>query len=162
MVQQAIEKDKLLESVTARMIILLHKGGSRNSLSNWRPSTLLNSTYKIMAKTLQQRLQTILIEIISSDQSAFLSTRFLLDNILLTQETIHHAKSSSQPLIFLKLDFTKAYDNVDLSFLFNAITSEFIHMTHLLFTRARACINRGSHTFFISALVLREWRCGTL
>jgi hypothetical protein len=62
------------------------------------------------------RLQPALMELISLDQSAFLPMRFILDNIFLTQETITYAKQTHQPLLFLKLDFSKAYDKVDLSF----------------------------------------------
>jgi hypothetical protein len=61
------------------------------------------------------------MELIFPDQSAFLPMRFILDNIFLTHKTIHYAKSSKQPLLFLKLNFAKAYDKVDLEFLFQAI-----------------------------------------
>ena len=54
----------------------------------------------------------MLKDIISSEQTAFLPLRFILDNIVLTQETLHWAKASRQPILFLKLDFTKAYDKV--------------------------------------------------
>ena len=63
------------------------------------------------------------------------------------QETIYHAKYSSQPLLFFKLDFAKAYDKVDnLSFLYRAMTKigileEFINMIRLLFLGASACVN---------------------
>lgn len=62
------------------------------------------------------------MEVISPDQAAFLPMRFILDNLFLMQETIEHAKKSEQPLLFLKLDFTKAYDKVDLDFLFRAMS----------------------------------------
>jgi hypothetical protein len=60
--------------------------------------------------------------------------RFILDNIFLTYETIHYAKQSKQPLLFLKLDFSKAYDKVDLGFLCQALDrmgfpSRFLLMT---------------------------------
>jgi hypothetical protein len=47
-------------SVLRRLIILLHKRGDHLSLGNYRPITLLNSTYKIYAKCLQCRLQPVL------------------------------------------------------------------------------------------------------
>ena len=92
------------------------------------------------------RLQSILAEVINHDQSAFLPMCFILDNILLTHETISHAQHSSQPLLFLKLEFSKAYDWVDLHFLFQAMQAmgfpnEFTAMTHLLFTGAREAVS---------------------
>jgi hypothetical protein len=132
--------------MTERLITLLHKGVGCSLLNNWRPITLLNLTYKIFAKALQIRLQPILREVIDHDQSAFLPMRFILDNIFLTHETLHHAKSSSQPLVFLKLDFSKAYDRVDLCFLFSAMEAmgfplDFIELVRLFFRGAQARVN---------------------
>ena len=55
----------------------------------------------------------MLMEVISPDQLTFLPLRFILDNLLIMQETMAWAEASNQPLIFLKLDFSKAYDMVD-------------------------------------------------
>lgn len=112
-------------------------------MNNWRPITLLNVAYKIYAKALQLHLRPILMGITSPDQAAFLPVTFILDNLFLMQETIDYAKKSNQPLLFLKLDFTKAYDKVDLQFLLAAMQMmgfplEFIRMTKLLFLGARA------------------------
>jgi hypothetical protein len=74
--------------MTRGMIALLHKGGLWTALTNSRLITLLNISYKIYAKALQLRLQPILIEVISCEQLTFLPLRFILDNILLTQETM--------------------------------------------------------------------------
>jgi hypothetical protein len=86
------------------------------------------------------------MEIISPDQLAFLPMHFILDNLFLTQETIHYARHSTQPLMFLKLDFSKAYNQVDLSFFYSAMSlmgfpEAFISMTKLLFTGAKASIS---------------------
>ena len=63
-------------------------------------------------------LQFVLMELISPDQFAFLPICYILDNILLIQESIFHAKQTNQLLLFLKVDFSKACDKVDLEFLF--------------------------------------------
>jgi hypothetical protein len=118
MLQESINRGHFPARVTERLIVLLHKGGDRRPLGTWWPITLLNTTYKLFAKTLQKRLQPVLMELISPDQSAFLPIRFILDNIFLTYETIAYAKQTHQPLLFLKLDFSNAYDKVDLKFLF--------------------------------------------
>ena len=92
------------------------------------------------------------MEIISLDQSSFFPMRFILDNILLTQETMEWAEFSRQFLIFLKLDFSKAYDMVDHGFLFGAmrgfgLLEEFINMTKMLFLEALANVKmNGSQT----------------
>jgi hypothetical protein len=92
------------------------------------------------------------MEIISLDQSAFLPMQFILDNILLTHETMEWVEHSNQPLIFLKLDFSKAYDMVEHNFLFGVIRGfgfleEFIKMTKMLFIETSAYMKvNGSQT----------------
>lgn len=71
MVLESIAIGKFPSGVTKGMIALLHKGGSRAVLTNWRPISLLNISYKIYAKALQLRLQPVLMDVISPEQSAF-------------------------------------------------------------------------------------------
>lgn len=52
------------------------------------------------------------MEIIDVDQTTFLLIRYIINNVLLTHETINWAKRSKHDLIFLKFDFVKAYDKV--------------------------------------------------
>lgn len=145
MITDSVQRGQLPAGVTHGMIALLHKGGSRQNLTNWRPITLLDMGYKIFAKALQLRLQPTLMEIISPVQSAFLPMRFILDNLFLTQETMEWADQSEQPLLFLKLDFSKAYDMVEWGCLFKILNkmgfpTKFVHMISLLFTDAAAAV----------------------
>lgn len=50
--------------------------------------------------------------IIDSSQSAFLKNRYILDNMILSQEIIHSCKVSNQPRVVIKIDFEKAYDKI--------------------------------------------------
>jgi len=131
--------------MTSGLIALIFKAGDRASLSNWRPITLLNALYKIVAKALQIRLQLLLQEVINPEQSAFLPSRHILGNILLQYKTVEWAKTSNQDLIFLKLDFTKAYDVVSWDFLYTVmmkmgIPDSFIDLTKMLLQDASASV----------------------
>lgn len=119
-------------------------------------------SYKLFAKTLQLRLQHVLAKIISFDQSVFLPMRYILNNLFLTHETIAYAKQSGQPLLFFKLDFSKAYDKVDLKFLFSALErlgfpALFIGMTRLLFQNAAARVSLNGKS--ISAFPIQHGVC---
>jgi hypothetical protein len=70
--------------------------------------TLFNVSYKIVAKALQKRIQPFMSEIIHEDQTGFLSTRYILDNVLLQHEVIEWSMESRQDMLLLKLDFQKA------------------------------------------------------
>ena len=132
-------------SMTLGAITLIHKAGPKEDLSNWRPITLLNATYKIVAKALQLRLKPLLPDLISSDQIAFVPNSFILDNVFVAHETLDIAKRTKQPLLFLKVDFKKAFDKVSWPFLFASmeklgICPGFINYTKLLFEGASATV----------------------
>ena len=70
-------------SVTQRqgIITCLPKGDKpRQFLKNWRPITLLNVIYKIASGCIAQRLKSVLPKLISSDQTGFLSGRYIGEN----------------------------------------------------------------------------------
>jgi hypothetical protein len=50
------------------------------------------------------------MEGINYNQMAFLSFQYVLDNLLLAQETLDWTRHSNQSLVFYKLNFAKAYD----------------------------------------------------
>jgi hypothetical protein len=95
MISLAIQAGWLPTGVTKGLISLIHKGGERRKLTNWRPIALLNVAYKLFAKVLQLRLQLVFMEIIDFDQSAFLPMRFILDNIMQTHETLEWAEHTN-------------------------------------------------------------------
>ena len=49
-------------------------------MKNWRPVSLLNIDYKTVSKELAARLKDILPKIISSEQSACVTNRFIGEN----------------------------------------------------------------------------------
>jgi hypothetical protein len=118
MVNDSIRVEKLPRGMNRGMIVLLHKGGPQEELTNWGPVMLLNVSYKIVAKTLQKRIQPFMPEIIHEDQTGFLPMCYILDNVLLQHEVIEWSCESSQDILLFKLDFQKAYDTMSLSFLF--------------------------------------------
>jgi hypothetical protein len=52
MIHDAIVNDYVPHNVMKSLITLLHKGGERKHLSNWRPITLLNVPYNFFTKVL--------------------------------------------------------------------------------------------------------------
>ena len=62
--------------------MLIPKGtNDKRELKNWRPISLLNVDYKILAKVLANRLQKVISRIISPDQVGYLKGRYIGDNI---------------------------------------------------------------------------------
>lgn len=116
MITTIVNNNFFLLHVTKRLISLLYEEKERRHLTNWYSIILLNVTYKIYVKALHSKLQSILIEIISFDQLAFFSMNFILNNIFLFYWIIEWILQLNQSMIFLKLDFSKAYNIVDWNF----------------------------------------------
>ena len=52
--------------------------GQLEELQHWRPITLLNVIYKILAKTLARRLQPYLSELIHDSHTSFIQEKYFL------------------------------------------------------------------------------------
>lgn len=76
------------------IISLIPKEVDTKNLNFRRPITLLITAYIIFVNTFQIMLQPVFKNIITSEQSAFLPLKFILDNIVLTQETLCWVKTS--------------------------------------------------------------------
>jgi hypothetical protein len=92
------------------------------------------------------------MEVISENQITFLLFLFILNNIFLTHEIISWVKKSKRPMLFLKLNFFKAYDKVEWMFLFKSmfmirIGKQNVNMTKLLYNGITTNISINGKTF---------------
>lgn len=98
-------------------VSLFPKGGPRHNIKNWRPISLLNTLYKIVAKSLANKMRPHLQEWVRKTHTGFVRRRCVLDNVLLAYESMNWAQESDQDLVLLLLDFEMAYDRISWSFL---------------------------------------------
>ena len=97
-------------------ITLTPKVKNPKFISQYRPICLSNVLYKIFSKVLANRLKQILPQIVSEQQSAFMTDRLISDNIIVAFETLHYMRNHSSGKVgymALKLDMSKAYDRVE-------------------------------------------------
>jgi hypothetical protein len=73
------------------MIILIPKEEEARSLKKFRPISLINCSFKIFAKTLNDRLEKICDKLLATNQTAFVKGRYILESVLAAHEIIHVA-----------------------------------------------------------------------
>jgi hypothetical protein len=102
---------------TSYFVALIPKTNSPFTLGDFRPISLLGCLYKIVAKVLTARLATMMDRLVAPTQSAFLKGRQLVDGVVVVNEVVDLAKRNGQSCLIFKVDFEKAYDSVEWSFL---------------------------------------------
>ena len=104
-----------LSPLNHTFIALIPKVAKPRKVTEYKPISLCNVVYRIVAKVITNRLKQVLHQIISSSQSAFIPNRIITDNIVIGYECLHkirHSKGRKNGLVSLKLDISKPYDMV--------------------------------------------------
>lgn len=112
-------------------IILIPKIDKLKDMSHFRPISLCNVVYKIIAKVLVNRMSTMLGHCINETQGAFIPGRLISDNMLIAYEVLHSLKMKKRGKkghFALKLDMSKAYDRVEWDFLVGMMKHLGFHM----------------------------------
>ncbi|CAI7916027.1 unnamed protein product [Closterium sp. NIES-54] len=108
-------------SIKEAVTILLHKKGDKDKLDNYRPITLLNFTYKVLARVVANRMRSLLHRVISEEQYGFIPGRRISDAIGVVADVIEAAKKGDEDWYLLLVDFRKAFDSVSRSFIFTVL-----------------------------------------
>jgi hypothetical protein len=108
------------DDINETFIALIPKIKNPTHITKFRPISLCNVIYKLIAKVLANRLKKVLGTIISPNQSAFIPGRLITDNIIIAFEVLHTMDTrlkGAEGYMALKLDMSKAYDRVEWNFL---------------------------------------------
>ena len=103
------------------IIILLFKKGDHQLVENYRPISLTNTDYKILAYILTMRLEIHLVDIIHTNQTAYMPKSFIDINICSVQDFIDYIMEKDLHHAVLFLDFKKAFDSISHPFLFRLL-----------------------------------------
>ena len=102
-----------MESLNKFYLVLLPKTPGAECIGDFRPISLSNSIYLIIANVVPNRLREVLDGLISPFQSAFIPRRQMLDSIMLAEEMAAAWRRSGTAGFMWKVDFAKAYDSIN-------------------------------------------------
>ena len=130
---------------------LIPKKGDLTDIKNWRPISLLNTDYKLLAHVLANRLQIILPSIISKNQSGYLKGRNISLNIRSTFDIIQNIENENSSGLLAFLDFEKAFDKLDWTFLGRCLKifmfgTNFQKWVRILYNELESCIINNTTT----------------
>ena len=114
------EKGEMPHSMITGLVSIIYKKGSRDKLENYRPLTVLNGDYKVLAKVLANRLKEVIGTVVGSTQAYSIPGRDIADTISSIRDTIIHMKRNSGGVI-ASLDLNKAFDRVDHRYLYKVL-----------------------------------------
>lgn len=120
--EQIFEKGELYQMMGMGLMKIIYKGkGDKTVLKNFRPITMLNTDLKILAKVLADRLKKVLPTIIKTNQSYGVKGRDIADTISSIRDLIGYMREEKKSGYVISLDFEKAFDRVEHSFLFSIL-----------------------------------------
>ena len=146
------QSGELNKSARQGIISLLPKGNKNpNYLKNWRPLTLLNLDYKILAKILANRLKVVLPNIIGDQQTGFIENRQISENIVKTMDIIAYASVHRKKQLIVTIDFEKCFDKIAYCAIFGSMEyfgmcTSFQKWVKLFFTKFTAATQNNGYT----------------
>ena len=149
--KEAFGNGILPDTMRSGVVTLLDKKGKdRLDIANWRPITLLNTDYKLLTKTLSQRLKKILPSLVHSDQNGFVPGGNIFYSSHTIRDILFYCKKESLDLILLALDYTKAFDSVDFQFIFKVFKTfnfgeKFQSWLKTIYCKGKSCITNNGN-----------------
>ena len=145
----AFSNQELSTSQRQAIIKLLEKKDrDRRYIKNWRPISLLNIDVKLLNKTLASKLKQVLPAIIHSDQTAYVSGRFIGESTRLISDILETTKILNIEGYILTMDIEKAFDSMDHSFLMETLKAfgfgeNFMKWISIILKNQESCVMNG-------------------
>ncbi|GJZ99593.1 RNA-directed DNA polymerase, eukaryota [Tanacetum coccineum] len=109
------------KSSNASFITLIPKVADAKFVADFRPISLIGSVYKVVTKILANRLATVISNLVSDTQTAFVANRQILDGPFILNELLSWCKRKKKQAMIFKVDFEKAYDSVRWDYLMDVL-----------------------------------------
>ncbi|KAG7578919.1 Reverse transcriptase domain [Arabidopsis thaliana x Arabidopsis arenosa] len=144
LVLEFFENLELPMNLNDALVVLLPKVGKPEKITQFRPISLCNVLFKIITKTMVERLKPVMSKLIGPAQASFIPGRVSTDNIVLVQEAVHsmRRKKGRKGWMLLKLDLEKAYDRIRWDFLEDTLRAA--GFSEVWVTRIMQCVTGPS------------------
>ena len=132
LVNEIVRKDisrTSLAYIKSRKIIFIPKKGAQSiHVNDYRPISLLEFIYKMISKTLVNKVEQHLPEIVQQNQFGFIKGRRMATATLSAMGMIHEVRRAGEGLVMF-LDIAKAFDSIRHDLMSKTIADIFINPT---------------------------------
>ncbi|CAF4755691.1 unnamed protein product [Pieris macdunnoughi] len=94
-------------------IIPIHKSGSRLSIENYRPISILNTFSKVFEKIIYKAIHNIISNSLPDEQHGFINKRSTITNLTVFTNYVLQSMDGGAQVDVIYTDFEKAFDRVD-------------------------------------------------
>jgi len=105
------------------LVTLIPKVPNACNMKQFKLISLLNCSFKLFSKLLTIRLGKVAQRLVATNQSAFITGRYILESVVVAHEVVHSLHKIGEKGVILKLDYEKAYNKVSWNFLFEVLES---------------------------------------
>jgi hypothetical protein len=99
-------------------IVCIPKRVRPGTLEDYRPITLHNTDYKILARLIAARLRPILAELLHPSQHFGVPGKSIFDAVATIRDAIAYAETEQSPLCVVSLDFNGLFDRISHTYLY--------------------------------------------
>ena len=151
MIAESFSQGVLPESIRKSVVTLIYKKGDRELLQNYRPISLSNYDYKILSFVLAKRLQKVIHNLISTDQTGYIKKRNIATNIRIISDVINKCEHENIPAAVIGLDFEKAFDSLNWEFMLKTVKkfgfgNFFCKWINILYTKPTLIVKNNGWT----------------
>ncbi|EYC25050.1 hypothetical protein Y032_0012g1670 [Ancylostoma ceylanicum] len=124
---QCLYSGEVPEKMADAITILLHKKGDPSELKNYRPISLLSVLCKLLTKVINRRVENTLDSEQPREQAGFRRNYSTIDHLHAVNELIERCSEYQIPLFLAFVDYEKAFDTVEVNFLWNVLQEQGVH-----------------------------------
>jgi hypothetical protein len=100
------------------VIVCIPKKATPRQLRDYRPITLLNTDYKILARLIANRIAEVLEGLIRPSQHCGVRGKTIFEAASTVRDVIAYAEVTRKPLCVISIDFMEAFDRISHDYLF--------------------------------------------
>ena len=116
---------------SARLSVIFKKGDPTLP-DNYRPISILPILYKVFSRMVGDRLCSILMPLQAVDQAAYRKTFSTDDHTFVVTQVVEKSLEYNLPIWLVLIDYTKAFDTVELTMLWKVLADQGVHPDFIL------------------------------